>query len=116
MPAGAVSPVFRASRLISVLSHRSGAWSNGRLAELVEVAQPIARCGESGGIGRRGLVFQRGVRPLIVVVSDPCGEPSSGVVEADKISFENSPRIRPLMGKTAPLPWSRRYTADARNR
>jgi len=57
VPAGAVSPIFRASRLISALSHRSGAWINGRLAELVEVAQPIARCGESGGIGRRVWYF-----------------------------------------------------------
>src|SRR4051812_37782641 len=46
-------------------------WSNGRAAELVGVAQPIARCGECGGIGRWRLVFQRGVRSLAVVVDDP---------------------------------------------
>ena len=59
-------------------------WSNGRLAELVGVAQPIARCGECGGIGHRGLVFQGGVRPLIVVVGDPFGNLAPRVVEAEE--------------------------------
>lgn len=59
-------------------------WSNGRSAELVGVAQPIARCGEVGGIGRRGLVFERGVRPLAVVVGDPGSKLPPGVVETEE--------------------------------
>jgi hypothetical protein len=47
-------------------------WSNGRLAELVGVAQPIVRFGECGGVGRGRLVFQRGVRAFPIVVDDPC--------------------------------------------
>jgi hypothetical protein len=33
-------------------------WNNGRLAELVGVAQPIVRCGDCGGVGRGRLVFK----------------------------------------------------------
>ena len=38
-----------------------------RSAELVGVAQPIARCGEIGGISRRGEIAQRRVRTPVVV-------------------------------------------------
>ncbi len=48
--------------------------ATGRSAELVGVAQPIARCGEDGSVSHRGFVFQRGVRPLAVVVGDPRSE------------------------------------------
>ena len=34
-------------------------WSNGQSAELVGVAEPIGRCGEYGGEGRRGLIAAR---------------------------------------------------------
>jgi hypothetical protein len=54
------------------------------LAELVGVAQPIARCGEVGGKGRWSLVSQRGMRPPVVVVSGPCSEPAPDVIEAEE--------------------------------
>ena len=59
-------------------------WSNGRSAELVGVAQPIIRCGEVGGIGRRGEVFQRRVRSPNIVVSDPVSDLGAGVVEIEE--------------------------------
>ena len=54
------------------------------MAELVGVAQPIARCGEVSGIGRRRLVSERGVRPLAIVICNPCSKPALGVVEAEE--------------------------------
>ena len=50
-------------------------WSNVRSAERVGVAQPIARCGEIGGIGCRREVAQRRVRPPLVVIVDPVRNP-----------------------------------------
>lgn len=44
-------------------------WSNGRWAELV--AQPIVRCCEVGGVGRRREVSQRRVRARGVEVGNP---------------------------------------------
>lgn len=62
-------------------------WSNGRLAELVGVAQPIVRCGEVGGVGRGGQVLQRRVGTLEIVVGDPIGDLGAGVVEIEEQSL-----------------------------
>jgi hypothetical protein len=59
---------------VEVLYALRRGWSNGRSAELVGVAQPSARCGECGGVGRGCLVLQRGVRALAIVIGDPCGD------------------------------------------
>ena len=59
-------------------------WSNVRSAELVRVAQPIARCAESGGIGRRGEISQRRVRTPLVVILSPGGDPGPGMIEAEE--------------------------------
>lgn len=61
--------------------------SNVRSAELVGVAQPIARCGEVGGIGRRGQIAERGMRALAVVVADPIRNLGAGVIEAEEQGF-----------------------------
>ena len=58
-----------------------------RSAELVGVAQPIARCGEIGGIGRRGEIAQRRVRAPTVVIIGPIGDAGSGVIEAEEQGF-----------------------------
>jgi hypothetical protein len=58
-----------------------------RSAELVGVAQPIARCGEVGGIGRRRQVAQRGMRALAIVVVGPRRDPGLGVIEAEEQGF-----------------------------
>ena len=58
-----------------------------RSAELVGVAQPIACCGEVGGIGRRGEIAQRRVRAPVVVVVDPIRDAASGVIEAEEQGF-----------------------------
>jgi hypothetical protein len=42
-------------------------WSNMRSAELVRVAQPIACCGEIGGIDGRREIAERGMRTPLVV-------------------------------------------------
>lgn len=49
-------------------SLRSGL-SNGAIGG---IAQPNVRCGECGGVGRGGEIFQRGVRALAIVVVDRC--------------------------------------------
>lgn len=54
-----------------------------RSAELVGVAQSIARCGEVGGIGRRREVAQRGMRALAVVVVGSIRNLGAGVIEAE---------------------------------
>jgi hypothetical protein len=53
---------------------RSGRVSSVRSAKLAGVAQPVARSGEVGGIGRRCQVTQRGMRALAVVVVHPTVE------------------------------------------
>jgi hypothetical protein len=58
--------------------------SNGRSAELVGIAQPIARCGDVGGIGRRREVSERRVRTRGVEVCDPGRDLGSGVVEIEE--------------------------------
>src|SRR3954466_509214 len=58
-----------------------------RSAELVGGAQPIACCGEVGGIGRRGEIAQRRVRTPVVVVVDPIRDAASGVIEAEEQGF-----------------------------
>ena len=55
-----------------------------RSAELVGVAQPIACCGEIGGIGHRCEIAQRRVRPSLVVIIDPIRDPGSGMIEAEE--------------------------------
>jgi hypothetical protein len=54
---------------------------------LVRVAQPIARCGEVGGISRRGEIAQRRVRTLAVVVIGPVRDSDPGVIEAEEQAF-----------------------------
>ena len=54
--------------------------SNGRSAELVGVAQPVVRCGESG-VNRRCQIADRRVRSPLVVAGDPPCNDGSGVVE-----------------------------------
>jgi hypothetical protein len=51
------------------------------------VAQPIARCGEAGGIGRGRQVAQRGMRALVVVVVDPISDLGPGVIVAEEQGF-----------------------------
>lgn len=58
--------------------------SNGRSAALVGVAQPIVRCGEVGGVGRRRQVAQRRMRRLQVVVGNPNRDLRAGVVEVEE--------------------------------
>src|ERR1700730_16662555 len=59
-------------------------WRNGRSAELVGVAQPIVRCGECGGVGRRGEVSQGRVWALAIVVGDPCSDLGPCIVEIEE--------------------------------
>jgi hypothetical protein len=61
--------------------------SNVRSAELVRAAQPIARCGEVGGVGRGCEVAQRGMRALAVVVVSPSRDLGAGVIKAEKQGF-----------------------------
>src|SRR3954470_4105436 len=61
--------------------------SNGRSAELVGVAQPIVRCGEIGGIGRRRDVSERRMWAPFVVVVSPFGDRRSGMIEAEEQGF-----------------------------
>src|SRR6476659_2996793 len=74
-------------------------WSNGRSAELVGVAQPIARCGKCGGVCRRREVLQRRVRTLPVVVGDPCRDLGLRVVEIEEQrlvqEFAAHPPVKP---------------------
>ena len=58
-----------------------------RSAELVGVAQPIACCGEVGGVGRRGEIAQRRVRTPVVVIIGPIRDAGSGVIEAEEQGF-----------------------------
>lgn len=58
-----------------------------RSAELVGVAQPVACCGEVGGVGRRGEVAQRRMRSLAVVIVGPFGDAVAGVIEAAEQGF-----------------------------
>jgi hypothetical protein len=62
-------------------------WSNGRSAELVGGAQPIDRCGELGGIGRRREVAERRVRARGVVVGDPDRDLCASVIEVKEQGF-----------------------------
>ena len=58
-----------------------------RSAELVGVAQPVACCGEIGGVSRRGEIAQRRMRTPVVVVIGPIGDAGSGVIEAEEQGF-----------------------------
>ena len=53
-----------------------------RSAELVGVAQPVARCREIGGVGRRREIAQRRVRSPLVVVIGPVRDLRPGMIEA----------------------------------
>src|SRR6478752_2045793 len=59
-------------------------WSNGRSAELVGVAQPSARCGECGGVGRRREVLQRRMRALAIIVGDPHCDLGARIVDVEE--------------------------------
>lgn len=61
--------------------------SNGRSAELVGVAQPVAWCGEIGGVGRRCEVAQRSMWPPPIVVVSPCRDLRPGMIEAKEQAF-----------------------------
>jgi hypothetical protein len=67
--------------------------SNGQSAELVGVAEPIARCGEGGGIGRWCEMAQRRMRTLVVVVGEPGGDLGAGVVEVEEQHGMRRPEI-----------------------
>ena len=86
---------IRASEMVYAV--RRG-WSNMRSAELVGVAQPIACCGEIGGVGRRGEIAQRRVRPPLVVVVDPGRDLRRGRDRGrgTGVSLRSSSRMRPL--------------------
>jgi hypothetical protein len=58
--------------------------SNGRSAERLRFVEPIARCGELGGIGRGGLVAKRRVGSGGVVVGHPDGNNAADVVKTEK--------------------------------
>ena len=58
--------------------------SNGRLAERFGHAEPIAHCGELGGVGGRGGVPDRRVRSVVVVVGGPPSDGGAGVTEAEE--------------------------------
>ena len=58
-----------------------------RSAELVRVAQPIACCGEVGGVSRGGEITQGRMRTLVVVIIGPIGDAGSGVIEAEEQGF-----------------------------
>ena len=55
-----------------------------RSAELVGVAQPVAYCGEIGGIGRRCEVAERRVGALLVVIVGPIRDLFPRMIEAEK--------------------------------
>ena len=55
-----------------------------RSAELVGVAQPIACCGEIGGVGRRREIAQRGMWPPLVVVLGPGRDLCASMIEAEE--------------------------------
>ena len=55
-----------------------------RSAELVGVAQPIACCGEIGGIGRWGLIGERRMGALMIVIGDPVRNLFPSVIEPEK--------------------------------
>ena len=61
--------------------------SNVRSAELVWVAQPIACCGEVGGVGRRGEIAQRRVRTPLIVIADPVRDRCPRMSEAEEEGF-----------------------------
>ena len=66
-------PSSRRSRSPGLRLARERGWSNGRAAQRVKVAEPIAHCGELGGVGGRGLIAQGRVGPPEVVVRHPAG-------------------------------------------
>ncbi|SEL59420.1 hypothetical protein SAMN05444413_111105 [Roseivivax marinus] len=75
------------SRSPAVRLARVRRWSNGRSAQRFRCAERIVHCGEFGGIGRRGHVAERGMRPARVVIGDPPGGGIASVVETDKQGF-----------------------------
>ena len=51
------------------------------MAQLVGIAEPIARCGERSREFRRGEIAERHVRPLVIVSGGPSRQRRSGVIE-----------------------------------
>lgn len=58
--------------------------SNGRSAERFRFVEPIARCGELSGVGRGGLVAERRMGAVGVVIGHPGVDDGAGMVEAEE--------------------------------
>ena len=69
-------------QIIRLVQERRG--SKGRSAQLVGVAQPIVRCGEIGGIGRRREIAERGMGATLVEIGDPSGDRHTGMVQVEE--------------------------------
>jgi hypothetical protein len=76
------STPFSQSRRVTIALLRGG--RNGRSAERLRFVEPIAHCGELGGVGRGGLVAERRMGPGGVVVGHPGGDDAARVVEAEE--------------------------------
>ncbi len=82
-----------------------------RSAELVWGAQPIACCGEIGGIGRRGEIAQRRVRALLVVIIGPIRDLCPGMIEAEEQALIEQLVPHPAVdGEDGPAPDKGPYT------
>jgi hypothetical protein len=51
---------------------------------MVEVAQPIACCGEIGGIGGQCLIGDRRVGTLMIVIANPIRDLRPSVIKPEK--------------------------------
>ena len=74
--------------------------SNGRSAELVGIAQPIVRCGESRCERLWGQIAECGMWAVIVVVDDPTGERRPGMIEITEqrlIEADVAPKFYPAV-------------------
>ncbi|MFK4496087.1 hypothetical protein ABIF86_000378 [Bradyrhizobium japonicum] len=77
---------------------------NGKLKKLVaDLSLDKGHCGEVGGASRGGQVFQRRVGTLELATQFAILARASSRSK-NRVSLSSSSRIRPLMGKTAPLP------------
>ena len=54
------------------------------MAERLRFVEPIARCGELGGVGRGGLVAERRMGSGVVVIGHSGGDDGAGMVEAEE--------------------------------
>jgi hypothetical protein len=74
-------------------------WSNGRSAALDGDAQPIARCCEGGGVGRRSGVAERLVRAVLVVISEPSRDGGTRLDNAEMLRPADTPlQMRRMQG------------------